>query len=505
MKLGSFRLDLPWRATAAAPKIVDEAPRPRAEIGASGTINLKGFLVDSEYNQKLRWPEGLRVWDQMERSDASVDEALRHIYEPIKNATWRARPPENPTVEELVATELVRRAFFELLHEQPFAEYIDQVLDMLAKGHSVFELPERIVEMEITVDDPAGGYDETGGRKVPKQIVVPTRPWLVWDRMAQRLPDTIWEWHVTDGRLDRITQQVHRDDSYVTVSIPASSLIVFTNRKRGDEFTGRSILRSAYKPWFFKELIEKIEAVSLERWGVGIPIAYPPTDRADDEATIARLELILSKLRGGSFSYVVAPGPKQQASSGDGATQGYLFEILSPTGTPPDFKSAKEYHRAEIKASVLARFAELGHAQTGARSTGDTQSQVWYAALHAVATYIGEKHQAAIKRLVDANVVVSRYPTLVAEDIEAKSLEEFAGATAKLVSAGAVHPDRGFRAFVRRGLDAPMEDDPEASDEAADPADPLVDPMGRPIEPTLTPEEKRAMQEKKAQQPGEAD
>lgn len=502
MKLGPFTLNLA-RAAADAPAVAVEPvnARPAKEIGASGTLNLHGFLTDSEYNPKLRWPQSLAVWEKMERSDASVDEALRHIIEPVKNATWRVRPPENPTVDELVATELVRRALFEHLHEQSFTEYIDQACDMLPKGHSVFELPEKLVEMEITVDDPAGGYDEVAGRKVPRQIVIPARPWVVWDRMAQRLPDTIWQWNTDNGRLTSVTQQVFKGTTYENVEIPAEQLLVFTFRKRGDEFTGRSILRSAYKAWYFKELIEKIEAVSLERWGVGIPIAYPPSDKADDDATITRLEKILVGLRGGAFSYVVAPGPKQQAAQGDGASLGYLFEILSPTGTPPDFQTAKEYHRAEIKAGVLARFSELGHGQVGARSTGDTQSQVWYAALHALATYIGENHRTAIKRLVDKNLTVTRYPTLVAEEIESKSLEEFANANAKLVTAGAITTDRSYRAFVRRALDAPMEDDPEAADNQAEALP--VGPDGKPVEPVITPEEQARMKQLQQQAGGD--
>lgn len=497
MRLGPF--DVTRRAVTAAAE--NPTPRARRERGASGTVNIDGFLQPTEYLAELRWPQGLKVWDRMSRSDASVEEALQHITAPVKNATASIHPPENPTVDELVATELVRRAFFEWLG-QPWTEYLDQVLDYLPFGHAVFETPLAIVDADLRIPDPAGGTMVDGGRKVPRTISTGPRQWATWKRFAHRLPETILKWNVEDGDLVSVEQQVFRGRSYETVVLEARDLLVLTNRKRGDDFTGRSILRSAYKPWFFKELIEKVEAVSLERWGVGIPVAYPPQSLKDDDETLDRLEEILQSLRGGAFSYVVMPGPKQQRDT-VGGVEGYLLELLSPSGTPPDFESAKQYHRSEIKAAVLARFAELGHGQTGARSTGDTQQQVWYDALHAVAKYIADAHAPKIKQLVDMNVRVDRYPTLVFEDIESKSLAEFAQANALLVNAGALRVDRGYRAFVRRSVDAPPEDDPEAMDEheMEMPGEP-TGPDDDGVEDEITPEEKRRLQDRQRQSGG---
>ena len=148
------------------------------------------------------------------------------------------------------------------------------------------------------------------------------------------------------------------------IEIPAEQLLVLTNRIRGAEWTGRSMLRSAYKHWFAKDLIEKQEMVALERWGVGIPVGYPPDDK--DEAAIDRIEDILVNLRGGEHSYIASPGPKQTTSQ-----NGYVWEIIGPSGSPPNFSEAIERHRADIKAAVLARFAELGHQRVGARAVGD--------------------------------------------------------------------------------------------------------------------------------------
>jgi hypothetical protein len=138
------------------------------------------------------------------------------------------------------------------------------------------------------------------------------------------------------------------------------------------------------------------------------------------------------------------------------ARDGFSFEILSPTGGIPDFSDALNYQRAEIKAAVLARFSELGHQTTGARSVGDVQSIVWFAALHSYASFLSRAHQPIIDKIVDANLPnVGRKPTLKAAGIEARNLAEYAEAISRLVISGAVKPDKSFRSAVRKTADLP--------------------------------------------------
>jgi hypothetical protein len=472
MRVGPFELRRPRTVTAAAKPAPKKAP---STVGASGTVDYDGFLTSDEYNPDLRGKQALDVYDKMLRSDGSVQEAVEHIFSPIKNATVTVEPPEAPTPEELVAAALVRDAFFETLN-QPFVEYLDQALDYLAFGHQVFETSWQVVERELSYEVPGEfDTDPATGARTPHKETVPKAQYLVWDRFEQRLQSTIIRWIQKGGKLLQIQQITWKDTSYVEPIIDASQLLVLINKRRGDQFTGRSILRAAYKPWFLKEIVEKIEVVSLERWGCNIVVGYLPQSQRDDAAALTRLEEILENLKAGESTYVAFPGPKQGA--GPNGAEGYLIELIGPTGTPPDFQGAKQYHRAEIKAAVLARFAELGHAQTGARSTGDTQSKVWYDALHAVARYLEVAHEPAIRRLVDANLTgVERYPRLAFSGIEARDLNEFATAVSSLVGSTAIKADATFRGWVREEIDAPPEDEVDDSE----PADPLADPNAQP-------------------------
>jgi hypothetical protein len=271
-----------------------------------------------------------------------------------------------------------------------------------------------------------------------------------------------------------------KGDSFGRFTIPADQLVVYVNEREGDDFTGISILRSAYKPWFIKAQVERVAGVGVERHGVGIPTFYVPASLRDDDAMMDRIEAIARDLRAGEFSYVVMPGPKGDVTSGN-PEGGFLFEIVSPQGSLPQLVDFLEYLRGDIKGNVLARFSELGHGSVGARATGESQSPVWIDALHTVASYVSDVNQIAIRRLVDMNYTVGRYPRLVAQDIESKDLEEFANAHSKLTAGGAILPDRSYRQFVRRTLGAPDED--EDADEQTRPRPSDADEDGPWFEP----------------------
>lgn len=472
MRVGPFEIR---RSVQAA----EAAPRAKGEIGASGTVLLDGFLQQSEYNAELRGLNGVQKFRRMIDSDGSVQEALEHLYAPIRNATWTVEPPENPDDEELTAVSLVESALFEW-PTQPWLEHLDGALEYLAYGHAVFEPAWQVIEKELRV--PVLGEFETVGpmkQRVQKYRTLPPRQYLTLKRFAPRLQETIYRWHAEDGDLISIEQQALKNGDYGTWTIPAEDLLVLTHKRRGDEFTGKSILRAAHKAWVMKELIEKIQTIAMERHGVGLLIGYLPESMKDDDAALDRLETILQNVRAGAFNYIAVPGTKA-----DGGRDGFTFEILSPTGGIPDFSNALNYQRAEIKAAVLARFSELGHQTTGARSVGDVQSIVWFAALHSYASFLSRAHQPIIDKIVDANLPnVGRKPTLKAAGIEARNLAEYAEAISRLVISGAVKPDKSFRSAVRKTADLPEEDEEDDSETP----DPNVDDQGNPIEPETQP------------------
>jgi hypothetical protein len=440
MKLGPFEIKLRAAATAA------KTPPVPAEAGATGTVNVSGFLQSTEYNDTLRGHQGLATIDQMLRSDGAVQEAIEHIVSPLKNATWIIQPAttEDDALEQAA---FIDCAYFKHL-QGSWLEYLDEQLDYLWYGHAVFEPLYKVIEESLYYQDP-----DTGDR-----VDLDPRQFLTLDHFAPRMQSTIYRWNTDGSHLVSIVQRALKGGDWGEWTIPVEqgplrTLLVLTNKKRGDEWTGRSMLRAAYKHWFAKDLIEKQEIVSLERWGVQIPVFYPPD--AQDKGAMDRLEQIAIDLRGGEHSYLVMPGPKQTT-----AMPGYVAEFMDLKGTPPNFSEAINRHRGDIKAAVLARFAELGHSSVGARATGDIQAVVWFAALHAIGRYIGEAHAPIIQGLIDVNYPgVEEYPTLVAQDIEVRNLVEYATAISQLVSSQSITMTPDTEAAIRAGAGLPEKEE----------------------------------------------
>ena len=480
MKLGPFE----FRLRAAA----QPTPRPPKERGTSGTINMEGFLQQtSEYLPGLRNPQAFDVWDRMRRSDASVREALQHIKAPLANANWQIEPAsDEPDALEIAA--FVRKAYLEWL-SRPLSEHLSQALRFLDYGFQVFELAWQVVEDSLEYEGPDGEPVET-----------PSRQFLTFKHFGERLPRTIYKWNVEAGELVSVIQNtwVSDEEGYQFIELPADDLLVYTHEREGDEFSGTSILRAAYKAWAMKEAVEKIQVVAAERHGVGTIVFYPSATGKNDDAYMDRAEQIAQNWRSGEYNYVISPDQKLlTAANADGC----LWEIVGGEGSVPDMTALLEYYRGEIKGNVLARFSELGHGSVGARATGDVQSEVWKDAIHAVARQIEEVHQKAIKRLVDFNYPnVNCYPRLKAQDIESRNLAEFADMVFKLVSSQAVNTDQSFRAWVRSSVDAPDEDDPLEPD----PGNPQqmqqqMEQEHQPGDPQPQPEAQQQQQEQPAQ------
>jgi hypothetical protein len=446
----------------------DTTPAPVKEQGASGTLNLSGFLQDDEYNSDLVGKTGLAVFRRMVDSDGSVREAWLHIRAPLQNARIEVDPASDDPLH-LEQAELVRRALFDF-PAQSLRQVMPTLLKYLTQGFQIFELPEKIVECQLSWTDPS----------TDEPVTVASRQFIVWEHFAHRKADTLYKWNAKGGELIDVHQLAFKDGDYGEWTIPADQILLLVNDREGDDFTGQSILRAAYKAWYLKELVEKVNAIAVERHGVGINVMYVPNSARNDTALIDRLEQMLQDLAAGERPYLIIPGPKGSASGTD-AEGGFWFEVVTPGSASSDNVPFMTYLRGEIKGSMLVRFSELGHGQTGARATGDVQAKVWYDALHGVAFHIADTFRPVIRRLLEKNYTdVNDLPTLVFRDIDARSMAEFADAVAKLSLANLILPDRSARSVARETVGMPDEDEDALAQatEIDQISQPVTEPLG---------------------------
>lgn len=428
------------------PKIFQQKAMTSKEIGGTGTSVFSGMISDEEYNSSLSGKEGLTLYDQMRRSDATVGAALMSIKLPIRGAKWFMQP----ATEEKQDIEIAKFVDSCLKEKMTITwdDFLRQALLMLDYGHMAFEKVFQIVEHD--------GKEYVG-----------------WKKFAPRLPKSIYKWEMEEGK-EGITQQL--PDGTET-HIPMEKLMIFVNQKEGDNWEGISVLRQAYKHWYYKDNFYKIDAMSFERQGLGIPVMKLPAGYDSDDKSIA--ENLLKNVRANEQQYLLLPN-------------GWEFEFADMKGnTVRDPKESILHHDRQITKSVLAQFLELGASGgSGSRALSQDHSALFYEATKAIGRQICDiVNKYAIKQLVDMNFDVEYYPELRFTNIGKIDYEKLSIALDKLITSKVVLPDNSLEDYMREQLELPAvpEEEKEEREEQRKPQ-PIVDPnavdeKGNPIKP----------------------
>lgn len=410
------------------PKIFQQKTPTSKELGGTGTSVFGGMIQEEEYNSALSGKEGLTLYDQMRRSDATVGAALMSIKLPIRGAKWYVQPASEEKVDIEIA-DFINSCLMEKM-TVTWDDFLRQALLMLDYGHMVFEKVFQIVEHD-------------------------NKEYVGWKKFAPRLPKSIYKWEAGEGK-EGITQQL---PDGTEVQIPMEKLAVFVNQKEGDNWDGISVLRQAYKHWYYKDNFYKIDAMSFERQGLGIPVMKLPAGYDSSDKSIA--ESLLKNIRANEQQYLLLPF-------------GWEFEFADMKGnTVRDPQNSILHHDRQITKSVLAQFLELGASGgSGSRALSQDHSDLFYEAEKAIARQICDVvNKYCIKQLVDMNFDVEYYPELRFTKIGKVDFEKIANALDKLITAKVVLPDGGLEDYMREQMELPdvPEDEKEEREELRKP------------------------------------
>lgn len=396
--------------SAAAPA---EAKAPELlELGTTGTSVFGGYLTDvGEYNPNLQGLAAMSTYEKMRRSDAQVAATLMSMKLPIRSAEWTVVAPDDATPVEKEAADLVREC---LLEEIKFDAVIRNALLMLDFGVAAHEDVWKIDGNRVRIA-----------------------------KLAARLPITFQRWIVDDSEnLTAIEQFGAKGNTYITVQVPAEKLAIFTNEQEGANFAGRSMLRPVYQHWYLKNNLYKVDAISIERNGMGVPYAIMGADskKEDREAALR----YLSQLAAHEKTSVLFPN-------------GWDFGIKGVDGTLRDPKDSIAHHNMMIAMAALAQFMMLGQTQGGNRALGESLGDFFYLGLQATAKSIEEElNRSTVKRLVDYNFAgVKRYPRVIAQKIQAIQFETLYAALKELAGAGLVQGDDELESYLRKQMGLP--------------------------------------------------
>lgn len=418
----------------------EPAPPTKAR-GSSGRRHHHGFLQLEELNRDLQGRMGLEVFDKMWRTDPEVRRNVSMVANPIIAATWEVEPyggdDAKPRDEE--AAEFGHWLFFEHL-----------VPDLV--GHLAEAIP-LVVRSGFAPFEHVWGRAEWNGRDV-----------LVPKRLSVRLPRSIFRWPQTaEEELEAILQIVPTGDLAGERTIPRSALTYYRVGAEGDNWEGQSLLRPVYKPWFYKDKMERLDALGHEREAIGYPFVYPPAGTATDAEVLDTIDKDIAALRAGEDARVIMPGPHAQ----DVDEGGWRVDIMGLSGGEGsrDPHPSLQYHKDSIAAAFLAEFMRLGQGQgaVGARATAEEQSNPFEALIEAfVSIFETELNESLLARAVALNFSdVEGAPKLKMSLADGTSLSELASTVGQLVTAGLLTPDHDLEDYLRERGDLPPADPEE--------------------------------------------
>ena len=383
------------------------------ELGGSAT-RWRRVLGGEEYNPELMGINGLRLYDRMRRSDATIHQSLTIAKTPVLQGRWWVEAEDPDDEFQIMIANFVEKALFDWM-SIGWTQFLTEALLMLDYGYYFFE---KVFEF--------------------RQVDGQTR--LVWKKFAPRHPLDVedWEFDAHGGPRGVFMQEFEEEE---TIWLPIEKLLVFTHQKEAGNIEGISVLRSAYKHWYYKENLYKIDAIQKERHSVGVPVIKLPPNYNNKDKELA--EELGRNLRANERAHVVLP-------------PNWELEFAQLHGNAVNVVESIEHHDMKIKENVLAGFLS----STGTTNV-DTLIDLYLKASRHTADLLREvinKH--AIPELVFWNWPgITEFPKLKVRRIgEVTDLRTLTFALRNMIGADALRPDDEFEEWFREETDLPRRD-----------------------------------------------
>lgn len=400
------------------------------EIGRVGQRRYGGIFYE-EFLSELRGRKGAEVFTEMSNNDETIGAILFAIEMLVRQASWNVEPGGS-TAKDREAAEFVKSCMDDM--QQTWIDTISEILSFLTYGWSFHEIVYKR-RMGRTKDNRTSSKYDDG--------------LIGWMKLPIRSQETLYQWEYDDqDNLIGMTQMPPPDFGLIT--IPMNKAMLFRTRSRKDNPEGRSILRTAYRSWYFKRRIQEIEGIGIERDLAGLPVITTPEgmdiwdkDDEDMNAIRAGLEAMVKNIRRDSTEGLVLPF-------------GYTFELTSTGGSRQfDTNSIIERYDTKISQTVLADFIQLGHESVGSFALSSDKTNLFSMAICAFLDIICQTFNSqGIPALIDINgdhfAGVTDYPRLTHGDIEDVDLATMATYIKDMTSIGVIIPDESLEDYVRQ-------------------------------------------------------
>ena len=420
------------------------------ELGVAGAKISNGYVYD-EFLPQLQGEAGRRIYREMRDNDATVDAILFAVEMILRNVDWRVEENKDTkgTPKATEGAEFLEGVLFDDM-ENTWDDFIADVLSMLIFG---WEFTEIVYKRRI-------GPDQAD----PRRKSIFTDGNIGIRKLAIRAQETLDRWLIDEnGGVQGLYQQPPEGGG--VRFIPIEKALLFRPHPHKGSPEGRSVLRGAYRSWYFLKNIQEIESIAIERELNGLPVVKIPNkilNGTSSEAIAAKAAYIklVRDIKFNEQGGVVLPSdPYYDADGKPTSVPQVSLELLASTGTRAIQTSevVLRYQR-EIARIVMADFLMLGSNDRGSFAMSKDKSSLFVKGtegwLNAIAEVINKD---LIPRLWRLNAFDPKdQPYLLPGNIAPIDLDELGKYISDLSKAGApLFPDPELEDVLRQAADLP--------------------------------------------------
>jgi len=412
--------------------------KPKNLFGETGVTGLRraGGYVQEEFLPQLAGYRAIQVYRDMRDNDPVVGAILYAIDKLVRQVPWRVQPASTK-LEDQRSAKFLESCLNDM--STSWEDTISEILSMLAYGWSFHEIVYKRREGDKRDSTRRSKYDDGA---------------IGWRKLPIRAQETRQEWAFDEsGGIQGMYQSSPPD--YTLTYIPMEKSLLFRTTTAKNNPEGRSVLRNAYRPWYFKKRIEEIEAIGIERDLAGFPIMYVDPDIMRDDAPGWKQTIFndykdaVVNIRRDQQEGLILP-----AIYDEGGNQMYKLELLSAGGSRQfDTNQVITRYDQRIATTVLADFILLGQANHGSYALSSDKTNLFAVSIRTWLEIIRTvMNQYAIPRLFEVNgFKVKKLPELAYGDIETPPLTEIGTFIQQLAGAGApLFPDDLLENHLRK-------------------------------------------------------
>jgi len=337
------------------------------EVGAPG-LKREGGIITEEFIRDLSGRKAMRQYTEMRFNDPILCAGIWHIQMLARSVDWYFVPASERR-DAVAAAKLANESMYDMDHT--WQTFLSEASTMLPYGFAPMEVTYKVRRGRTSSIEESSKFDD--GK-------------VGWREISLRAQDSLVEWRFDESTKKAIAFIQQDPTDMGQRIIPMAKMLNFRTLPERNNPEGHSILRGAYRPFYFKRRIEEVEGIAIDRDLTGLPVLTPPEgldlwNSDDPEMVTARAaaEKLVRSVRRDEQEGVLKPF-------------GWTLELLTSGGRRQfDLNQTIErLSRMELMAMAMD-FLMIGHQNQGSFALAATKADISTVLITTICDVIAEE------------------------------------------------------------------------------------------------------------------